>query len=538
MNSSIIAAAVILGLGGVMLIWWWTSRPSLSGRIRTLLRIVGIPIFIALVGVGGFLANRSSPSTVPQAATILTPSERMNVQNGTLTVTLNATGTLTAADEEALTFDVSAPVTEVLVSVGDHVQAGDVLARVDSTSIDSQIHSLQLNVEDAQNSLAALQEPPSEIEIEIAQTQIEAAQASLSSASLNGPSEQDIEIARLNVELAKNSLWQAQVNRDAADNRPLAGLEDNAYANDVQQAAQLEQSDTNIAITQNNYESTANDGPDASGLASGNASLVSAQANLDSLLAGANESQVRKAEISVETAQLALDSAKRDLDQTTLVAPFDGVVASIDFVEGTLPGMGSITLIDTSGYSITLAVDEQDITQLQEGQRVTLEVQALDNVTLPGAVTHIDPAPVSSESGQLVTYNVEVTLNTADQPLRPGMSTIATVTLNQIDNVIVVPNRFITVDAITQQATVKIESAPGSFEDIPVTLGTRTDSESEVVSGLDVGQTLVILPSASEAAAQGGFGLIPGGGGGFPGGDGPPAGGFPGGGGGGFPGGG
>jgi HlyD family secretion protein len=514
MNPSIIAAPVILALGGTILIWWWTRRLSLSGVIRALVRFAGIPLFVVLVGVGTFLANRSSPAAAQEAA-VVTPSETMNVQKGTLTVTLNATGSLTPADEEVLTFDVSVPITDVMVSVGDHVQAGDVLARVDSTSIDAQIHSLQLNLEGAQNSLAALQEPPSEIEIELAQAQVQAAQASLSVASLNGPSAQDIEIARLNVELAKNSLWQAQVSRDAAENKPFAGQENNAYANDVQQAAQLQQSDTNISIAQNNYESTANEGPNASGLASGNASLISAQANLDSLMAGADEAQLRKAEISVETAQLALDSAKKTLDETTLTAPFDGIVASVDFVKGTLPG--SITLIDTSSYTIMLSVDEQDITQLQVGQAVSLEVEALDNVKIPGTVSHIDPAPVSSESGQLVTYNVEVTLNSTDQLLRPGMSTVATVTLNQINDVIVVPNRFITVDATTQQATVKIETAPGKFEDIPVILGTRTDSESEVVSGLEVGQTLVILPSTSETTTRTGFGLFPGGGGGsFP----------------------
>ena len=116
------------------------------------------------------------------------------------------------------------------------------------------------------------------------------------------------------------------------------------------------------------------------------------------------------------------------------------------------------------------------------------------------------------------------------------MSAIATVTLNQISNVIVLPNRFITVNATTQEATVKVETAPNKYEDVPVKLGTRTDSESEIVSGLTVGQTLVILPSASTSTrTQSGFGLLPGAGrtggnGGFGGGGAPPAGAPPGGG--------
>jgi multidrug efflux pump subunit AcrA (membrane-fusion protein) len=106
------------------------------------------------------------------------------------------------------------------------------------------------------------------------------------------------------------------------------------------------------------------------------------------------------------------------------------------------------------------------------------------------------------------------------------MSVIATVTLNEVKNVIVVPNRFITVDSSTQQATVKVEMAANTYTDVPVTLGTKTDNESEVVSGLTLGQTLVILPTASTTTTtQSGLNLLPGVGGGGPSdGGGPPSG--------------
>ncbi|MEO8607316.1 MAG: efflux RND transporter periplasmic adaptor subunit [Chloroflexota bacterium] len=543
LSSSVIAAGVIVLLGGLMLIWWWTSRPTLSRGLRALLRIVAIPVFIGLVGAGIFLANRSSAVAAGSAAraAVVTPSESMTVKTGTLTVTLNSTGSLTPADNKALTFDVSASVTVVNVAVGDQVKAGDVLVSVDSTAIDSQIQSAQLNLTDAQNALTALQTPPTDLQIEMAKTQIQAAQASLSSASLNGPTDADKEIARLNVELAKNSLWQAQVNRDVTEAKT-ANQEVNAYSNNVAEAASMASSQAQVDMAQSSYEGTLNEGANASGLASGNASLLSAEANLDSLMSGASEADIRKAQIAVDNAKLSLASAQKNLEKTTLVAPFDGVVAAVDFVKGTLSTGESITLVNTGGYTITLAVDEKDITQLQVGQAVTLSVEALNNASISGTVTRVDPAPVTSTSGQLVTYNVEVTLGATDQPLRPGMSAIATVTLNQISNVIVVPNRFVTVNPTTQEATVKVGTAPNKYEDVPVKLGTRTDSESEVMSGLTVGQTLVILPSGSTATrTQSGLGLLPGagragaGGGGFGGGAG---GGFGGGGGGAPPGGG
>ncbi len=533
-----VAAAVVLALGGIMLIWWLTSRPVFSRIVRTLARVVAVPALIGIAGVMALTANQAQATVVPEAAAIV-PSERMTVQTGTLTVSLNATGSLAAADQSTLTFSSVAPVAEVLVSAGDRVRAGDVLARIQTTALDAQVRSAQLNLTAAENTLAALKEPASELAIEIAKTQVEAARASLSSASLSGASEQDIEIARLKVELAKNSLYQAQLSRDAAVARGQynPNMVVNAYANEIKQDAQLEQSDNSITSAQISYEATLNDGPDASALASGNASLISAQANLDSLLAGPTDAEIRQAEISVETARLALETAQRNLKQAVLTAPFDGLVAAVDFVAGTLSSSGSITLINTSAYTITLSVDEKDITQLAVGQPVTLRVPALDTAAAAGKVTRIDLAPATSASGQLVTYSVQVTLDPSEAVLRPGLSAIATVTLNEVKNVIVVPNRFITVDATTQQATVKVETAAGVYEDIPVTLGTRTDSESAVTGGLNVGQTLVILPTASEAAAEGRFNLF--GGGGMPGGampgggmpsGGPPSGGMPGGG--------
>ncbi len=516
--TSLIAAAVILGLGGAILIGWLANRASVARWLRWVLRIVVIPALVVGVAILTFVMGKKASASVPTSPTIVVPSETMTVKNGTLTVTLNSTGSLTAADEEYLTFDVAAPVTEVLVAAGDHVRAGDVLAQVDATSIETQIQSAQLNLTEAQNALAALQEPASDLDVEIQKLKVQAAQASLSAASETGASAEDIEIARLNVEKAKNALWQAQLNRDMASGSSNNGRPvENAYSNSVEQAAQLEQTASNITTAENTYESTASEGADASALASGNASRISAQAGLTTLLAGASDSDLRQAEIKVETAQLALEAVQKNLDKTKLVAPFDGVVASVDFVKGTMPGTSSISLINTSGYSISLSVDEKDITALKVGQSVSLSVQAIDGATITGTVTQIDPVPVTSSSSLLVTYNVKVTLSPTEQTLRPGMSVVATVTLNEVKNVIVVPNRFITVDSTIQQATVKVGMSANTYTDVPVTLGTKTDNESEVVSGLTPGQTLVILPSASTTTAtQSGLNLLPGVGGSGP----------------------
>lgn len=523
------APIAILLLGGLMLIWWITSRLK-RGGVRTLLRIITIPVFVLAAGVVGLMSVRSQALIVPQAEVIVTPSETMVVSTGTLTQTLDATGALAAADQAALSFGMSAPVTEIFVSLGDVVEAGTVLATIDTTSIEADIRSAELSAASAQASLDALTAPPSDLEIESAELNVQSAQASLSSASQTGSSETDIEIARLQEELSRNSLYQSQLSRDMSQANANPN-QSNAYASEIASNSSLARSETSVEIAELETAATASEGPSQSQLASANAQYLSAQAALDSLLEGASESQIRLAEIEVEKAQLALEAVESQLSDAQLVAPFDGIVSSIGIDVGELPGAEAITLIDTSSYTLTLSVDERDISAMALGQLVNLSAQALPDLDLTGTVTHIDPTP-TTENG-LVSYSVEVTLNQSEATLRPGMTVITNVILNEVSGVLVVPNRFITTDPTTQQTTVKVQTAPLNYEDVPVTLGTQTANESEITSGIREGQTLVILPSATtsdEAAA--GFNLLGGGLAGRGGGGAPPAGGnFPGGGG-------
>jgi HlyD family secretion protein len=516
----------VLLIAGIILLWWLTGRIGRKG-IRRFIRIVVLPAYAIDLVVIGMITMRSQTSSLPQTQAIASVTETMTVKLGTLTQSLNATGSIAAADNTVLNFKTSAPVTEVLVKVGDQVQAGDTLAHAETTALDVQVRKAQISLTQAQNSLNELTAKPRDIDIKIAKADIQAAQASLSSASETGSSDNDVQIAKYKEEIAKNQLWQAQLNRDMSNDKSNPNAQ-NAYSSQIQSDSSLAQSQTSIDIAGANYDSTASNGPNQSSLGSANAQLVSAQASLDSLLAGPNDKEVRQAQIAVETAQITLDAAKQAVEDATLKAPFSGVVAEVNIVPGEVPPeTGAITLLDTSHFSTTLSVDEKDISQLQVGQTVNLNVKAFNGGTTPATVTRIEPAPKSSSG--LVTYNVEVTLNTVDPELRPGMTTIANVVLGQQDNVIVVPNRFITTDSATQKTTAKVQMAPNVYTDIPVTIGAHSDSESVITNGVSVGQTLVIL--AANTSPTGNFGLFPGGGGGAPpgGGDG---GGFPGGGGG------
>ncbi|MCL4250710.1 MAG: efflux RND transporter periplasmic adaptor subunit [Anaerolineae bacterium] len=526
------AAALLSGLG---VLWWLSKRLIKPGIVRTLIRMSGLATVVLIAVTGGLTLMRSQ--TQAAAATTTTPlvSERATAELGTLTVTLDAVGNLEPGDTQALTFGASAPVTEVLVSVGDTVHAGDVLARVDTTDLEANLRDAELSLAKAQASLDALLAPATELEIAAAEANITLVQAQLYSASQGGSSDADVEIARLQEELARNQLWQSQINRDmrVAQEEARGGgvnwLEQQEFDSSVAQA------ENSVTLAETDFQDTLTDGPSGSSLASANASVASAERRLEELQAGPSETDLRRAQIAVESAQLEVDSARQALDDATLTAPFDGIVADENLIVGVVPLANSaITLIDTSRYTLNLSVAESDVINVAVGQPVDLAVQAVNDTPVTGTITRLDVSP--TQSGQLIAYAAEVTVNpTADVPLRPGMSATATITLEAYENVLLLPNRFIETDATTGQTVVQIEPAPDVYTALPVTLGARNAEESEITSGLSAGQTVVLLArETSTTTQQGGLGLgILGGGGqrppdGFQ----PPAGGFQGGGGG------
>ncbi|MCK6580700.1 MAG: HlyD family efflux transporter periplasmic adaptor subunit [Anaerolineae bacterium] len=486
---------------------------------------------LAVIALGGLTLVRSQAeqATIEASDEGVTVAETMTVATGDLTVTLDAAGSLEPESLETLSFAASAPIAEVLVEVGDQVRAGDVLAVLDTTDVEMAIRQSQLSVAQRRLSLDALLAPAEEIDIQLAELNVALANVQLYTASQSGSSAESQEIARLQEELARNSLWQSQLNRDmrvAAEEArgDVTWVEQQQYDSSVSSA------EVSLQIAAMEYQDALSDDGNVGSLASANESLVRAQNSLDALLEGADADDVRAAEIAVERAQLSLAGVEEQLENYVLIAPFDGIVAAETLTAGALPSSGAITLFDPAVYTVELSIAESDVVDLAVGQQVMLTVQALSDAEVSGVITALDTT--STSSGQLVTYTAAVSVETPQgMTLRPGMSVVASILLESHEDVILIPNRFIGTDATTGGATVLVETEPGVYTTVPVTLGARSSDSSEVAGGLTVGQTLVLLAvETDDATTPGGLGLgILNGGGGPPAGGSfqPPAGGGP-----------
>jgi HlyD family secretion protein len=452
--------------------------------------------------------------------------EETQISLGDLSVSITGTGALTPTRQVALVFEASGRVAEVFREVGDRVSAGDVIAHLDVTELQSLFDEAQIALDLQMIAYEAAAAPPRDVDIAAAEAALGVAQAS-ASAAYNPTAAQQVEVARLQAELARNRLWQAQLQRDLSISQPggfsidisgllpegeeipqeiidqanaaLAGLfPSQPPVNPDSFNSGLNQAEYGVAIADANLAAQAGEGSaDVASLAQANAAIISAQVALDRLLNGATDMELQAAQISVEQARLAVEQAQLSLERATLVAPFDGVIAQHNLVVGELPPTQepAVLLIDDSIYVVDLAIDETDIVEIELGQPVQFRFDALPDSVITGRVTRIAVAP--TVIGQLVAYPVQVTLDPTDELMRIGMTATATIIVDELQDTLILANRFVRIDRTTQQAYITVESAAGVYEEAPVTLGLRNETESQIVSGAAAGQRVVLLPRAA-----------------------------------------
>lgn len=457
--------------------------------MRRLIRIFVTVAVLAVIAIGGvqFMQSQASPSVDSDLV-----QDETTITRDDLAVTVSATGTLTPIRQVELVFETSGVVQDVLVEEGQQVRAGDALARLDTSDLDAALRDAEIALESQHVAYDSLIAPARPEDIAAAEAALNAARAQVG-AAVEGPMGEQVEIARLQLELARNNLWQQQMSRDATLEIPPEFRGPFANVENVQLASGLQSGDYEISIAQSNLAELENSTPDTRALGTANAEVVSADVALERLADGPSQLDLQMAEIDLRMAELAVEQAQVNLGQAILIAPFDGVVAANNLVVGEIPPAQdpAIELIDATSYFIDLPIDETDIVSTQVGQPVNLVFDALPDTHISGTITRVAMTP--TVIGQLVTYTVRVTLDPTSEPIRAGMSATATIVVNELNDALVLPNRFIRIDRETQQAFVTIRREDGSFEEAPVTLGLRNETHTQISDGLEGGQRVVLL---------------------------------------------
>ena len=196
----------------------------------------------------------------------------------------------------------------------------------------------------------------------------------------------------------------------------------------------------------------------------------------------------------LRNAEIALEQAKLRLENSQLVAPFSGTVSELNISVGQQVGAGglrsAIVLADLSSFHIDVGVDESSVGALADEQPVLITVDALPDQQLTGRVNRI--APVATEQGGIVNYKVVIGLDKSEAAVRGGMSANVDIITEVREGVLVIPNWTIRIDRGTGKAYVNLRTGE-TITEVEIVTGLRNTNESEVVSGLNEGDELVVV---------------------------------------------
>lgn len=140
-----------------------------------------------------------------------------------------------------------------------------------------------------------------------------------------------------------------------------------------------------------------------------------------------------------ESANKSLEEAKEKRENLIVIAPCDGTIATLNVSEGDEITDGTLigSILEGEDMNLTIAVDELDVVEVAVGQKVKITVDALSDAEMDGEVYKI--APVGSNSGGVTTYDVELTFDAAGSGVRSGMNATGEITVASADDTLYVP---------------------------------------------------------------------------------------------------
>lgn len=226
-----------------------------------------------------------------------------------------------------------------------------------------------------------------------------------------------------------------------------------------------------------------------------------------------------------------LQAAKTNLGYANIYSPIDGVILSRAIDEGqtvassySTPTLFSIAQ-DLKEMQVEADIDEADIGEVKEGQRVTFTVDAYLGLTFEGVVTQVrlDPTVTSN----VVTYTVVIKADNPDLKLKPGLTATISIYTLELNNVLTAEAKAINFTPDTEIlaaynlnnnlpntkanqskdiSTLWVLGANGSITQKEVTIGASDGVNIQILSGVSVGEKLVYkLKSVdtSKASAEG-----------------------------------
>ena len=429
----------------------------------------------------------------------------VEVGRGDLLVTVSGSGNIETSEDANLSFGSGGRIARIYIEEGDRTTTGEILAELDTASLELARDQAEYALTQAEvaRTQAELSQKTAEYELDNTLDQKDVLELALFNTQINVRSAEhhvdetqdiytwpEIEVAKAEVDdwkafldylmstgAEQEALNYAQTRLDAAKN--VLDAKRNVYDTEEVAIAKMQLEATELAEAQ----------------AQKNLDEMGEDIAIKELQVAAAKAAVVQAKQSVALARQSLEQTEKDLKEAVIIAPFDGIVASVTAEEGDMipsPTMSPrqiIKLIDTTSLELVVEVDEIDITDVEIGQEVIITLDALSDKEFAGIVAIIYPVPL--EVGGVVVYKVKIELDVPDDSgVMVGMSAETDIILINRTDVLLVPERAIGEDS-EGNPIVNVVVDDDELEERAVVVGISDDFDTEIVSGLKAGETIL-----------------------------------------------
>jgi HlyD family secretion protein len=272
------------------------------------------------------------------------------------------------------------------------------------------------------------------------------------------------------------------------DNKDLSVNVTKAYSSYLQSLGSLETAKANKKDAKTNYD-------DASS---------STKSSLKKKLEAA-EISVTVAEENIKSTSQSYQNEKSNYADKNVKAPISGTVNAINIKNGDdLSKLSSgssrqvpIIIGDLGTLKAQVQVNEVDIPNVKIGQKVMMTFSAVDGLNVSGKIEKMDS--LGTLTSGVVTYNVTIGFDTLDPRIKPEMSVSASIITAVKQNVITVSNSAVKTQGGSSYVQVLVNGIP---QDKTVEVGASNNTETEITSGINVGDNVITQTIASGAAAS------------------------------------
>lgn len=218
---------------------------------------------------------------------------------------------------------------------------------------------------------------------------------------------------------------------------------------------------------------------------------------------GVNLKALRAYNLNLQLAQKELERAKKELMKTEILAPFDGTVVKVGVKEADqlssfdYSTVTAVHLVDTSTVKLDGMVDEIDIFKVKVGQKAIITIDAMPDKEFSGRVTFI--SPFGTQLAGVVEFAVTIALDPTDIELKGGLTATADIIVAERNNVLLIPKDTILETPMGTFVLVIKDETTKEPERRQVELGIRNYQFAEVISGLNEGEKVLIIPVGEQA---------------------------------------